>query len=47
MAQLTAWLVPIPDDLGLNPAIGNKYLLLIRGKDEIKKEAANGPFKQS
>ena len=50
VAQLAERLLPIPEDPGSNPVIGNFYmghylLLTVCRKDENKeKEAGNGPF---
>ena len=49
MAQWTARSLPIPEDPGSNPIIGNSFrtylLLTVCRKDENKeKEAGNGPF---
>ena len=51
VAQLTAQLLPIPEDPGSNPVIGNFYwtylLLTVCRKDENKeKETGNCPFKK-
>ena len=49
VAQLAEWLLPIPEDPGSNPVIGNFYWtylqLTVCRKDENKEEeAGNGPF---
>ena len=49
VAQLTAWSLPVPEDPGLNPVIGNFYLTIIsvnclKKRRNKRKEAGNGPF---
>ena len=49
VAQLIAWLLPIPEDPGSNPVIGifyRTYLLLTvcRTDENKEKEAGKGPF---
>ena len=52
VTQLTQRSLPVPDDPGSNPLIGNFHLtyllLIVWRKDENKdKEDVNGPFKKS